>query len=66
MEKTLLQSVAGTTEANEKTAPVTSVDDNKALSELIQEMKSHLGDAAGDLLQPRQEAVDKLLKKVLH
>lgn len=65
MEKTLLQSFSETAEANQK-VPVTSVDENKALSELMQEMKSHLDDAAKDVLQPRPEAVAKLLKKALH
>lgn len=45
---------------------MTGVTENKMLAELMQEMKGHLQDAAKDLVQPRQEAVDQLLKKVLH
>jgi len=66
MGKTLLQSFSETAEANQKVPAVTSVDDNKALSALMQEMKPHLEDAAKDVLQPRQEAVAQLLKKALH
>lgn len=66
MGKTLLQNFAGNSEANENTATVTGVTENKMLAELMQEMKGHLQDAAKDLVQPRQEAVDELLKKVLH
>ncbi len=66
MGKTLLQNFTGNSEANENTATVTGVTENKMLAELMQEMKGHLQDAAKDLVQPRQEAVDQLLKKVLH
>lgn len=65
MGKILLQKITDN-EADENTATVKRVQDNSALTALIQEMKSHLQDAAKDLLQPRKEAVDKLLKKVLH
>ena len=51
MGKTLLQNFTGNSEANENTATVTGVTENKMLAELV---------------QPRQEAVDQLLKKVLH
>lgn len=64
MEKMLLQSFTEATEANENAAAVT--DENKALSELMHEMEAHLENAAHDLLQPRQEALDKILKKQLH
>jgi hypothetical protein len=67
MEKTLLQSFTGNTETEANTAGVmTSADDKKALSELMQEMKSHLDDAAADLMQPRQKVLDTLLDKILH
>lgn len=39
---------------------------NEQLTELMQEMKNVWQEAAGDLLQPRPEAVAQLLKKVLH
>jgi hypothetical protein len=65
MGKTLLQSFTGNSEAQENTATV-GVKENKMLAELMQEMKGHLQDAAKDLMQPRQEAVESLLKKVLH
>lgn len=36
------------------------------LIELMHEMKAAWKDASGDLLQPRNEVVAQLLKKVLH
>ena len=66
MGKTLLQSFIGNSEAQENTATVTSVNEKKMLADLMQEMKGHLQDAAKDLMQPRQEAVESLLNKVLH
>jgi uncharacterized protein (UPF0335 family) len=39
---------------------------SEQLMELMQDMKGVWQDAAGDLLQPRPEAVAQLLKKVLH
>jgi DNA repair ATPase RecN len=67
MEKTLLQSFTGNTETKANTGVVmTSADDKKALSELMQEMKSQLDDAAADLMQPRQKVLDTLLDKILH
>lgn len=65
MGKTLLQSFTGNTEGNENTVTVASGED-KTLSELMQDMKSHLDSASKDLLQPRAEALEKLIKKVLH
>lgn len=66
MEKALLQNFTGDSDANEDTAIVKDADENKALTALMQDMRRHLQEAAKDLLQPRKEAVDKLLKKVLH
>ena len=66
MGTTQLQRFTGNSEAQENTATVTGVKENKMLAELMQEMKGHLQDAAKDLMQPRQEAVESLLKKVLH
>lgn len=45
---------------------VESEQRNEQLTELMQEMKNVWQEAAGDLLQPRPEAVAQLLKKVLH
>lgn len=45
---------------------VESEQRNEQLTELMQEMKNVWQEAAGDLLQPRPEAVSQLLKKVLH
>ena len=65
MDKTLPQNLNTVTEKNENTV-VTSADENKGLSELMVEMKAHLDHAAKELLQPRQEVVDKLVGKILH
>jgi hypothetical protein len=67
MGKTLLQNFTGNTQTEADAASaMTSADDNKALSELMQEMKSHLDNAAADLMPPRQKILDTLLDKVLH
>ena len=66
MGKTLLQSFTGNSEGQENTATVTGVNEKEMLAELMREMKGNLQDAAKDLLQPRQEAVESLLRKVLH
>ena len=65
MGKMLLQSLTGT-EENENSAAVTHPDENKALSELLQDMKAQLDEASKDLLQPRKEALDSLFRKILH
>jgi len=65
MEKTLLQ-VNNATSSNETTATVTSVDEKRALGELMEEMQAHLAAAQTDLLQPRPQVVEQLLRKVLH
>lgn len=41
-------------------------NNTEQLIELMHEMKAAWKDASGDLLQPRDEAVAQLLKKVLH
>jgi hypothetical protein len=66
MAKTLLEKLTENTDSEETTATVASGNENQTLSQLMQEMKSHLQDASNDLLQPRAEAVQNLLKKVLH
>jgi hypothetical protein len=65
MGKTLLQDLTGNTETKES-ALTADADDNKGLSELMHEMKKQLDSAAAELMQPRQEVLDKLLKQVLH
>ena len=65
MGKMLLQSLTGT-EENENSAAVTQADEDKDLSALMQEMKSRLDEASKDLLQPRQQALDSLFRKILH
>ena len=64
MEKTLLRTTNDNTDVKEKTA--TSENENIALSDLMHQMQKHLEDAQKDLIQPRNEVVEKLLKKVLH
>jgi hypothetical protein len=56
------------TKATSKKTPVVVEHENKSeeLIDLMQEMKGAWQEAAGDLLQPRPEAVAQLLKKVLH
>lgn len=63
MRKTLLKQFidtkmpANVMERNEK---------SDKLIDLMQEMKSSWKEAANDLLEPRSEAIENILKKVLH
>jgi uncharacterized protein YfaA (DUF2138 family) len=66
MPKTLLQNITENLPTKHTPQAVNHGDENRALADLMQDMKAHLTNAANDLLQPRQEAVDKLLNKVLH
>ncbi len=66
MGKTLLKKITGSKNKNAAIPVLSSIEDNNALHELMQEMKAHLNDAAKDMLQPRPEIVNNLLKKVLH
>ncbi len=54
----------------EATENKATVGEDKANSEqlvqLMSEMKGIWNEAANDLLQPREEVIDQLLKKVLH
>lgn len=62
MSKTLPETITNT-----NTAVVKELEKNgEQLIGLMQEMKGVWQEAAGDLLQPRPEAVAQLLKKVLH
>ena len=62
MSKTLPDKITNT-----NTAAVRDTEQNgEQLIDLMQEMKGVWQDAAGDLLQPRPEALAQLLKKVLH
>jgi len=60
MGKTLLQSLEPT-EANETVNTVKE----KPLNELLLEMKPQLDNASNDLLKPREEVVNKLMKQLL-
>jgi len=62
MSKTLPEKITNT-----NTALVRDTEQNgEQLIVLMQEMKGIWQEAATDLLQPRQEALAQLLKKVLH
>jgi hypothetical protein len=61
MDKTLRSNFIG----KSKKAEIENTASEDIIS-LMQEMKSFLKDAANELLQPRKEAVEKLLQKVHH
>jgi hypothetical protein len=64
MRKTVLQNFTEVTIKNPAaTEPVIS---DSEFSDLVQEMKPFLQEASTELLQPRKEALDFLLKKVLN
>lgn len=63
MAKTLLTPASDNTD----TSPLLGLaNEHQALSELTEELRSHLEHAAADLLQPRQQVIDALLTKALH
>lgn len=65
MRKTLLRQNTENTLKNTAVQP--KMEENEAqLSDLAQELKSAWQEAANDLLQPRPEAIARLLGKVLH
>lgn len=65
MDKTLHKKL--TVNQSQKPAVLVENDTNSdELTALMQEMKSVWNEAAADLLQPRTEAVEQLLRKVLH
>jgi len=61
MNKTLLKTFNPFTP--ERSGDMLHTSENKALTELMNEMKNFWQDAARDLLQPRQEAIVQLLRK---
>jgi hypothetical protein len=61
MNKTLLKTFNPFTA--EKTGDMLHTTENKALTELMNEMKPFWQEAANDLLQPRPEAVAQLLRR---
>lgn len=63
MEKTLLQPSKYT---DNNLPKVNSNDESISLEKLVDEMKPHLDNAADQLLQPEQQTLDKLFKKILH
>lgn len=65
MRKTVLQNFTEVTTKKPAAASEPMMTD-AAFTALIQEMKPILQEAATDLLQPRKEALDFLLKKVLN
>jgi hypothetical protein len=65
MRKTVLQNFTEFTDKMPAVMPETELSDAQ-FTALIQEMKPFLQEAASDLLQPRKEALDFLLKKVLN
>jgi hypothetical protein len=64
MGKVLLRNVIDNAEDNE--TAVASAEDNSDLSELMKEMRAHLQEAAKDLLQPRPQVIEGILRKALH
>ena len=65
MRKTVLQNFTEFTDKMPTVLPESELSDAQ-FTDLIQEMKPFLQEAASDLLQPRKEALDFLLKKVLN
>jgi hypothetical protein len=64
MQKTLLKKF---TVENTKAAAAQKLQEGEELlTDLVQEMKTCMQEIANDLLQPRPEAVERLLKKVHH
>jgi len=64
MQKTLLKKF---TVENTKAAAAQKLQEGEELlTDLVQEMKTYMQEIANDLLQPRPETVERLLKKVHH
>ena len=59
MEKMLLLTFTGKKTGN----TVLRDKKNEKLAVVMKQMKSYLSDAANDLLQPRTQAIEQLLKK---
>lgn len=64
MRKTILNDSAEIIENQTVATKATSVAEE--LTELMKEMKNTWQEASGDLMQPRTEVLNQLLKKVLH
>jgi len=64
MHKTLLKKF--TVENTKAAATHRLHEGEELLTDLVQEMRAYMQEIANDLLQPRPEAVEKLLKKVHH
>lgn len=64
MHKTLLKRF--TVDNTKAAASQKPQEGEELLTDLVQEMKAYMQEIANDLLQPRPEAVEKLLKKVHH
>lgn len=65
MRKTILRNLTESTPKKSAVMPDTEMTDEQ-FSNLVQEMKPLLQEAATELLQPRKEALDFLLKRVLN
>lgn len=62
MKKTVLKNFTEIT-----AIPAHPLEDSSIyLTDLVKELKANLKEATNDLLQPRPEAVSRLLNKVLH
>lgn len=64
MQKTLLKNLTENTENQPVAAKGNEI--SQELIDLMKEMKGSWNEASNDLLQPRKEVLDQLLKKVLH
>lgn len=65
MNKTLLNYFTVIHPTHHETIAQTGMK-QESISELVRELKSALRQAEKELLSPRKEAVDELLKKALH
>lgn len=65
MRKTILRNLTESTLKKSAVMPDIEMSDEQ-FSNLVQEMKPLLQEAASELLQPRKEAMDFLLKRVLN
>jgi hypothetical protein len=65
MRKTILQNFNEVTTKKPAVMPESGLT-NEQYNDLLQEMRPFLQEAASELLQPRKEALDFLLKKVLN
>ena len=66
MHKTLLKKTTENPKKDSGLTTMTSAEENIEMIGLMLEMKKHLNQAKTELLQPRPEVVNQLLKKALH